>query len=118
MRARPERNAESIALDGVQALVQLVEIGYPCRAVRVDHQQSCAARVQHALLNGAALADIVGEGHDAHNLGRELARVRERALRGLVAAAVVDNDDLVREARIALLFRTARGIRNRYKGIV
>ena len=63
------------------------------------------------LLHGAALADILGQCHDAHHVGAKAARVLECDRRRAIAATVVDDDDFVRVLGIALLLGGQKGQR-------
>ena len=72
-----------------------LEVLEAARAVGVDHEKAAAAGVEHAVADGAALADVLLEDDDADVAGGVLCAELEGEVGGAVAGAVVDDEDLV-----------------------
>ena len=79
----------------VHRLPQHLEILKPTRAVRVDHQETVAARVEHPVSHRPAFSEVLFERDDA-DVGRGiLSGEFEREGGGVVFGAVVDDEELV-----------------------
>ncbi len=96
--AAADRNCARVTVcgrKGVQRSEQQFNVREAASAVCVDHEESAAAGVQHAVTHGAALPEVALELHDADVrfwvvIGREL----EHRGGGAVGGAVVYDEDL------------------------
>lgn len=87
----------------LDALNQLRYIAKPRSAVCIGKKRILAANMTKAMCNAAALAPVLSQRHDSkHIVQAVLLREIEHHIDRLVAAAVIDNDNLV--AAEALVF--------------
>lgn len=96
MRSTPDdHRGLIIRRQRVHRLPQHLQVFKPARPVRVDHQETATARVEHPMAHRAALPEVLFEGDDT-DVGRGVLRGEgERQGGRAVFGAVVDDEELV-----------------------